>query len=200
MGALLYAVLLAAYVVFGGPAHPAAEETVIVLPGEHGKIGGVVVHRGAQEIVLDKAYASSHLGLDGMLTRQQASPEKVRQNFGKTVAALPAEPASFILYFVTGLDELTDESKARLKDVLAEIRERPVPDVLLIGHTDTVGGRESNDVLSRQRAERVRDILVQAGIKVDKIEVTGRGERDLLVPTGDNIEEPRNRGVEINVR
>jgi len=200
MGALLYTLLLAAYVAFGGPTQPPAEETVVVLPGEHGKIGGVVVHRGSQEVVLDKAYASSHLGLDGDLERQQASPERVQQEFGKTVAALPAAPASYLLYFVMGRDELTDESKSRLKEVLAEIRNRPVPDVLLIGHTDTVGGNQSNDVLSRQRAERVRDILVRAGIKVNRIVVTGRGERDLLVPTRDNIEEPRNRGVEINVR
>lgn len=200
MGALLYTLLLAAYVVFGGPTQPPAEETVVVLPGEHGKIGGVVVRRGSQEVVLDKAFASSHLGLDGNLERQQASPERVQREFGKTVAALPAAPASYLLYFVMGRDELTDESKSRLKEVLAEIRNRPVPDVLLIGHTDTVGGNQSNDVLSRQRAERVRDILVRAGIKVNRIVVTGRGERDLLVPTRDNVEEARNRGVEINVR
>jgi len=200
MGALLYTVLLAAIVVFGGPAHPVAEETVVVLPGEHGKIGGVVVHRGSQEIVLDKAYAASHLGLDGVLQREQASPERVQEQFGRTVAALPAAPAKFVLYFVTGRDELTEESKSRMQQVLAEIRMRPVPDVLLIGHTDTVGGPQSNDLLSRQRAERVRDILVEAGIKVDRIVVTGRGERDLLVQTGDDVEELRNRGVEINVR
>ena len=81
MGALVYTLLLAAFVVFGGPTHPVAEETVVVLPGEHGKIGGVVVHRGSQEIVLDKAYASSHLGLDGVLQRKQASPEEVQELF-----------------------------------------------------------------------------------------------------------------------
>jgi outer membrane protein OmpA-like peptidoglycan-associated protein len=200
MGAMLCTLLFTAYVVFGGPAHLVAEETVVVLPGEHGHIGGVVVKRGSQEVVLDTAYASSHVGLDGQLKSSRASPEKVEKEFGKTVAALPAEPAKFILYFITGGDELTDESKARLKDILAAIRKRPVPDVLLIGHTDTVGGTESNDVLSRRRAERVRDILVQAGIKVRRIVVTGRGERDLMVPTRNNVQEARNRGVEINVR
>ena len=46
----------------------------------------------------------------------------------------------------------------------------------------------------------MRDILVQAGIKVRRIVVTGRGERDLMVPTRNNVQEARNRGVEINVR
>lgn len=200
MGALLYAVLVAAYVVFGVPRQPLGEETVIVLPGENGKIGGVVVRRGGQEQVLDTAYATSHIGSNGVLERTKASPEQVQQEFGKTISALPLKPATFIVYFISGTDELTQASKAKLDQVLAEIRRRPAPDVLLIGHTDTVGSMASNDSLSRQRAEKVRAILVQAGIKSDRIEVTGRGKRDLLVPTADNVEELLNRGVEINVR
>jgi OmpA-OmpF porin, OOP family len=200
MGALIYAVLLAAYVVFGVPKHSLGEETVIVLPGENGKIGGVVVRRGNQEQVLDTAYASSRIGADGVLQRRQVSPDQVEQDYGKTIAALPRKPATFIVYFMSGSDELTQDSKGKLGQVLAEIRTRPAPDVLLIGHTDTVGSLESNDALSRQRAEKVRAILVQAGIKADQIEVTGRGKRDLLVQTGDNVAELYNRGVEINVR
>jgi OmpA-OmpF porin, OOP family len=200
MGALIYAVLLAAYVVFGVPKHSLGEETVIVLPGENGKIGGVVVRRGNQEQVLDTAYASSRIGADGVLQRRQVSPDQVEQDYGKTIAALPRKPATFIVYFMSGSDELTQDSKGKLGQVLAEIRTRSAPDVLLIGHTDTVGSLESNDALSRQRAEKVRAILVQAGIKADQIEVTGRGKRDLLVQTGDNVAELYNRGVEINVR
>ena len=79
MGAMLCTLLFTAYVVFGGPAHLVAEETVVVLPGEHGHIGGVVVKRGSQEVVLDTAYASSHVGLDGQLKSSRASPEKVEQ-------------------------------------------------------------------------------------------------------------------------
>lgn len=200
MGALLYAVLLAAYVVFGVSTHRLGEETVVVLPGENGKIGGVVVRRGLQEQVLDTAYASSHIGVDGTLKSQRLSAEQVQQEYGKTIKALPLKPAAFVLYFVTGSDQLTQESKSKLDQVFAEIRERPVADVLLIGHTDTVGALESNDILSRQRADKVREMLIQAGINADRIEVAGRGERELLVPTGDNVEEPLNRGVEINVR
>lgn len=199
MGVLVFTVLYAAFVVFGHN-HPIAEETVIVLPGENGKIGGVVVRRGLQEQVLDTPYASSHIRSDGKLEPERATAQQVQQEYGKALAALPLKPANFVLYFITGLDELTEASKAQFAQVLAEIRKRPVADVQLIGHTDTVGGRAANDVLSRQRAERVRDLLVEAGIKADRIEVAGRGERELLVPTADDVEEPRNRRVEINVR
>jgi len=84
--------------------------------------------------------------------------------------------------------------------VFAELKHRPLPDVAVIGHTDTVGGLEYNDKLSRARAERMRDMLVELGIPPERIQAAGRGKRELLVPTEDNISEPRNRRVEINVR
>jgi OmpA-OmpF porin, OOP family len=43
----------------------------------------------------------------------------------------------------------------------------------------------------------VRDVLVREGIPATQIVVVGRGETQLLVPTPDNINEPRNRRVEI---
>ena len=71
---------------------------------------------------------------------------------------------------------------------------------VVIGHTDTVGSRESNDELSRQRAASVRAMLIEAGFPADKMEIAGRGERELLVPTANEVDEPRNRRVEINIR
>jgi outer membrane protein OmpA-like peptidoglycan-associated protein len=124
----------------------------------------------------------------------------VRASFGPALDALPARPASFTLYFVTGTDELTAQSKAELQNILAAIMQRPVPDVVAIGHTDTVGELTNNDRLSAQRAERVKTFLIEIGIAASRIQTAGRGERELLIPTADNVDEPRNRRVEINVR
>ena len=99
-----------------------------------------------------------------------------------------------------GYDELTAESKAELQNVLAALKDRPLPDVLVIGHTDTVGDAVGNDRLSAQRAETVKGFLVDIGIPAERIRTAGRGERELLVPTADDVDEPRNRRVEINVR
>jgi outer membrane protein OmpA-like peptidoglycan-associated protein len=101
---------------------------------------------------------------------------------------------------VIGSDELTEDSKAELPKVLAALRDRPVPDVLVVGHTDTMGETLGNDRLSAQRAERMKLHLVEIGIPADRIRVAGRGKRELLVPTADNVDEPRNRRVEIIVR
>ncbi len=70
----------------------------------------------------------------------------------------------------------------------------------MIGHTDRVGTVPYNDALSLRRADRVRNDLVQLGIPSDRITVAGRGEREPIVATEDEVPEPRNRRVEITVR
>jgi len=171
-------------------------DTVVVLPGPDGRTGTVVVERGGERHVLDQPYASSRAGTPV----SQLPASEVRQSFGGTLGALPARPASFVLYFITGTDELTGESKGELPKILGELKGRPVPDVVAIGHTDTVGDAAANDRLSAQRAERVKGFLVDIGIPAERIQTAGRGSRELLVPTARNVDEARNRRVEINVR
>ena len=182
------------------PKPKVQEEYVVVLPGPDGKTGTVVVERAGAKQVLNEPYSASRIASDGQQSAAKASQQDVRATFGPTLGALPARPTTFMLYFVTGKDELTAESKTDLDKVLAELRNRPSPDVLAIGHTDTVGAQDLNDRLSLQRAERVKALLIGIGIPAEKIYVAGRGERELLVQTADNVDEPRNRRVEINVR
>jgi outer membrane protein OmpA-like peptidoglycan-associated protein len=184
----------------GACAAPVREETVVVLPGPDGKVGTVVVQREGARQVLNEPYAANRVRSDGSLESQRASAPQVSESFGPALAALPARPTTFLLYFITAKDELTAESTGDLDKVLLDMRTRPVPDIVVTGHTDTVGTGEYNDKLSMQRAERVKAFLMGIGIPPDRIQIAGRGKRELLVPTADNIDEPRNRRVEINVR
>src|SRR5881394_1737250 len=149
MGAVL---AVAALIVLAALTATPPGEMVVVLPAADGHVGGVVVQRGDDRQVLDRPYAGIRKG------ESQVSqfPEDVRRQFAGTLQSLPPRPASFLLYFVIGSDELTEQSKAELPKVLAALRERPVPDVLVVGHTDTVGDTLGNDQLSAQRAERMK--------------------------------------------
>ena len=171
-------------------------ETVTVLPSADGHIGVVVVERGKERQVLNQPYATTRNG-DAV---EVLAATDVKETFGSTLQALPARPTIFLLYFVTGTDELTEESKSGLQRILDELKQRPVPDVYVIGHTDTVGELRGNDQLSAQRAETVKSFLVGIGISAERIQTAGRGKREPIVPTADNVDEPKNRRVEINVR
>lgn len=183
-----------ALLVFISPQH--REETVVLLPGPDGRVGQVTVQRGSQRTVLDEAYEASRSGGEAV----RLSENEVRREYGPLLAALPPRPVSYVLYFVTGQDELTDDSKADMRRLLEELRSRPQSDIQLIGHTDRVGKDASNDTLSLQRADRVKAELLGLGIAPGRVSSAGRGEREPLVRTADGTEEPRNRRVEVIVR
>jgi len=188
-------VLLAALVVAcAGP-----KESVVLLPSPSGQDTAVSVTQGSRQVLLNQPYAAARVSR-AALDAYPSSAQEVQGRFGTALAAQPLPPAQFTLFFVDGKDELTDESKQIVDGVFAEIARRPVPDVFVIGHTDTVGNDVANDALSRQRAEVVRNAFVARGLAVDKVVTIGRGKRELAVPTADGIAEPRNRRVEILVR
>jgi outer membrane protein OmpA-like peptidoglycan-associated protein len=173
--------------------------SVVLLPERDGKTTAVVITQGANQVPLTQAYAAAHLTRGGPQS-YQSSAQEVQTYFASALAAQPLPPAQFTLYFVDGKDEFTDESKKLIDGVFAEIAKRPVPDVVVIGHTDKVGSDAVNDPLSRQRAEVVRNALLARGIAVDKVVAFGRGKREPVVPTADGVAEARNRRVEIQVR
>jgi outer membrane protein OmpA-like peptidoglycan-associated protein len=181
--------------------HPPHHETVVLLPDAEGKTGSIVVEtEKGEEVVLNSAYSSATTNAVGSIKEEKTSEETVKQNFEVAIAAQPIKPMSFTLYFETGTDEFTPESKVEVQRMLEEMARRPSPDITVIGHTDLVGDNQSNDELSRQRAERVKTILMGMGIPADRILVAGRGKREPVVPTAEGVDEPRNRRVEINVR
>ncbi|MGQ0579683.1 MAG: OmpA family protein [Betaproteobacteria bacterium] len=177
-------------------------DQVVLLPVADGSPGAVVVRQEQEgvEIVLDEPYASAVIEGPGRVRQFIEDPGVVRQTFTPTLAALPSKPASFLLYFPRGEDELTAESKMEVEKILAEMAKRPAAEISIIGHTDTVGSSQFNDKLSLQRAKHVRQLFVARGVAPGSIAIAGRGERELLLPTGDDVHEPRNRRVEIKVR
>ncbi|MBL0142503.1 MAG: OmpA family protein [Betaproteobacteria bacterium] len=192
--------LLAAAGCASAPPRPVAPELFAVIPGPSGHVGSIVVRTGATEQVLDRAYSASRVGSNGLAETATLSAEEVNRTFGATIEALPGRPATFVLYFLEGKDELTPASRVELEKVFAELKRRPAPDIVVIGHTDTVGNLAFNDKLSLARAERLREMMVALGIASERIQAAGRGKRELLVVTDENVSEPRNRRVEISVR
>jgi|LNFM01.1.fsa_nt_gb outer membrane protein OmpA-like peptidoglycan-associated protein len=192
------ATLLAAAILAGCAAVP--QDRVVLLPGPDGKVGQIAVNPGSSETVLGGAYASATVDAKGKLAQAQLNSSQIAQQFGDALGALPPRPKSFTLYFELDSDQLTPASAEQAQAALAEIAARPIADVIVIGHTDRTGELTYNDALSLQRAEVVRDKLIAAGGDPARITATGRGEREPLVPTDDEVPEPKNRRAELSVR
>lgn len=177
----------------------ASKGTVVLLPEKDGRPTAVTVKQGDKEIVLDQPYAAAKATLIGPRAFS-SSPQEVESQFGSALAAQPSRPSVFTLYFVEGKDEFTADSQLIVDTILSEVARRPVPDVLVVGHTDAVGSDQFNDALGLQRAEAVRAALIRLGVPAADIQAISRGKRALAVPTAAGVAEPRNRRVEILVR
>jgi outer membrane protein OmpA-like peptidoglycan-associated protein len=128
------------------------------------------------------------------------SEADVQAIFGPALAALPRAPRQFTLYFRFDSEELTQDSRGLVQDVIGTIKGDPSASVTVIGHTDTTGSAASNFALGLRRANAVRLLLESAGMPRAAIDVTSLGEREPLVKTADGVFEPRNRRVELTVQ
>jgi outer membrane protein OmpA-like peptidoglycan-associated protein len=177
------------------------QDLVVLLPEADGSSGRAVVSNASGKVELAAPRDSTVVSAaqpPAPVTR--LDPDDIEAIFEDVIAALPPAPENFTLFFQFESDELTRESRALVPQVIEAVKRRPVPDVVVIGHTDTTGTAASNIDLGRKRANAVRDLLLEAGLSRSSIDVVSHGERDLLVKTADGIFEARNRRVEISVR
>jgi outer membrane protein OmpA-like peptidoglycan-associated protein len=179
----------------------ARTDLYVLLPGAGGaSSGALAVTSGAQQHTLATPYAAATVAQPGTIGTKTMTEAETRSMFEAALAAQPPRPTAYVLYFLLDSDELTPASRAVVETILGEIANRPAPEVIVIGHTDTMGSQEYNDDLSLKRAKLVRAKLIERGLKEADVEASGRGERELLVPTADQVAEARNRRVEIIVK
>ncbi len=107
--------------------------------------------------------------------------------------------AAFIVYFGFDRTNLTDRARGTLDEVVAAVNKMGATALSVVGHADTVGSVAYNQGLSERRARRVARYLNNKGITADSMTLAGRSENDLAVATGNNVREPLNRRVEINL-
>ena len=120
----------------------------------------------------------------------------------------PAAPAPAVVqaqrpyevYFDFDSARLTADGRAVVDQAASSAKSGNVTQIMVTGHTDTVGTSSYNQRLSVKRADAVRAALIADGIRKDAIQTTGVGKNDLAVPTADNINEPRNRRVEVIIQ
>jgi OmpA-OmpF porin, OOP family len=71
---------------------------------------------------------------------------------------------------------LKDSGKARLDQMIAEIKDADVDEIIAVGHADRIASEQYNQKLSEQRAQAVRDYLASEGAKGRAITAEGKGE------------------------
>ncbi|MGJ3701793.1 OmpA family protein [Variovorax sp. AFSI2.2] len=175
---------------------------VVLLPQADGKPSAVTVRMKDGEEILSKPYqrATASVGASGAPVVDQADPAKVQAEHKFLFDMQPPPPQRYTVYFDVGGTRLTPASQQVMNEALVAAQTRSGSDIVVTGHTDTKGALEQNDMLSQRRAQEVAQLFVERQFPSKRIEAVGRGERELAVPTADEVDEPRNRRVTIEVR
>jgi len=200
-GILLSLAVLAGCASSPPKAAPRTQDTIVLLPDASGKTGSIVVSGGGQEVRLSETNQAVVVREGSPPGKPFVMEEKELSAFAApALKALPPPPKQFILYFEHNTAVLTGKSRALLATVMKTIKERQPVDISVVGHTDTVGDRDYNYRLSSKRARAVADLLVAQGVDRSILDITSHGKENPLIPTGDQVHEPRNRRVEVTVR
>ncbi len=101
--------------------------------------------------------------------------------------------------FSTGSYTISPGFRDLLDRVAGSLRQYPNSLIDVYGHTDTTGSATTNQRLSEQRAQAVANYLISQGVSSSRVRWMGFGETRLKVSTGDNVNEPLNRRVEIKI-
>jgi len=201
-GFVVYAALLVATGCATSPppvVSSATKSYVVLMDNKDGTVGQLSVSSTIGEVLLNKSH--SGVDLDGTGSSPYTVDEsRVNRDFGEALSAQPPLPVSFMLYYNVGDTVLTVESQALIPAILEAAKNHPAPDVSVIGHTDTMGTVEANEILGLQRAKLVAEIIKNAGLKLHDLTISSHGEKNLMVATPDNTPEPKNRRVEITIR
>jgi hypothetical protein len=108
-----------------------------------------------------------------------------------------AQAPTFMVFFDWDSSRLSVASLNVITQAVTAFRSTGNARITATGHTDTTGPESYNMALSLRRANAVKNELVRQGVPDQAIAVVGKGETQLLVPTGDQVREPQNRRVEI---
>ncbi len=180
----------------------AQRSTFVLLPDPGGKVGAISVTNSQGTQTLNQARQTMIVNskTDAPGKTETMDEKKIRSLFEKVIAIEPPEPTKFILSFKFDSIKLRKDSEKLLDKAVETARSGKSLDIRVSGHTDRSGNTQYNYALSLRRAQYIQESLEKRGIDPDIITTTSHGEGDPLVPTANDVYEPRNRRVEVTIR
>ena len=100
------------------------------------------------------------------------------------------------IYFKTGSAQIDAGSEPLLETVLDIAKRCPALDIVVEGHTDSVGSDVTNQILSEARARSVAMYLSERGVGPQRLRAVGYGAARPIAPNDTPGNQARNRRIE----
>lgn len=180
------------------------EKGAIIGATAGGAIGGVIGNqtgsttRGA---IIGAAVGGVVGAVIGRQMDKQA--EELAQNIpGATVQrigeGIAVTFASGLLYDFDS-DRVRAEAAQNLRNLASSLDQYPNTDLLIVGHTDSIGPDQYNWDLSERRARAASDYLASQGVARTRLRTAGRGETEPIAPNDTETGQQQNRRVEVAI-
>jgi len=162
-------------------------------------IGGKKAGRGALIGGVAGAVVGGAIG--NYMDRQAAEMKRripdaaVERQGDKLYVALPSG-----ILFDVDKDRVRPDARQSLVTAADVLVKYPDTYVTVEGHTDSTGSHAYNQSLSERRAMRVRDILVDSGVPIERLSVRGYGETDPIADNSTPEGRQTNRRVQLEIR
>jgi outer membrane protein OmpA-like peptidoglycan-associated protein len=104
------------------------------------------------------------------------------------------------LKFLPGKPDLDADSQPVIDRVVAILKLHPELALTIEGHTDLTGDEDQNLLLSRERAQTVRSLLIAGHIRSKRLVATGVGGTQPVADEGTAEGREKNRRIELIVR
>ena len=103
------------------------------------------------------------------------------------------------LHFAYKSYKLLPQSIKLIKPIAKYLKNHPNVNIQILGFTDSIGSQNYNYILSRHRANAVKNALIKMGISKDRITIHGYGENRPIATNATSVGRAQNRRVEFKI-
>jgi outer membrane protein OmpA-like peptidoglycan-associated protein len=103
------------------------------------------------------------------------------------------------LLFEFNSDVVKGSAQSNLTTLAKSLEQYPKSNLLIVGHTDSVGTNTYNEDLSRRRSQSAANYLVGQGVARARLQTTGLGETEPVDPGNSQAAMGKNRRVEVAI-
>ena len=180
------------------------EKGAIIGAAAGGTVGGLIGRNNggtAKGAIIGAAVGGTVGAIIGHQMDQQA--KELQQNIPGAVVERVGEGIQ--VTFASGLlfdfdsDVIQAAAAQNLKNLASSLGKYPNTDLLIVGHTDSQGSDSYNQALSERRAASTSNYLANQGVDRGRLRASGRGEMEPVTDNSSEVEQQRNRRVEVAI-
>ena len=103
------------------------------------------------------------------------------------------------LLFDFDSDRIRSDAAHNLRNFAASLKNYPSTNILIVGHTDSVGTQAYNQNLSERRSASARNFLIAERVAANRLQIAGRGELEPVAANATEAGRQQNRRVEVAI-